>query len=408
MSDSFRLPLSHHEQARQAILHHLGVIQAVERHGSQGRPFLDALAGWQVSLLELTNRTGLPMELRLVEDTLWVGDRMLGAEPRTAEAIGHLQSRLRQRAVGGLRWTVAPSVEILRHWVLRFGQPMRETTDTARIRMSLNELEPYGLHTLDLQSPSVDEQTMVRVHGVRFARGALARLAVAFAGFVNMVFEARDPFTFPLGLTRPLMDLVEVAEAAPEHLTWVLAGRRSCAPAMHESLGGYAPVHAAATAAYAILLGTGLKLGRDQLLDLGASAVLSKVPFALLPPEMTERPGPLNREDRYAMQLAMVRAVQHLLRSSRFSEATLRRLVVAYEHQRPFALDSGKRTDTHVYSRIVAVSDAFDALTTPRPWRSEHNVFDAIRHLRQESGKKYDPVFVEAIDGLTRTTAQGL
>ncbi|MEM7675549.1 MAG: HD domain-containing phosphohydrolase [Myxococcota bacterium] len=405
MPDSLRLPLSHHEQARQAILHQLGVIQAVERDGSQGRPFLDALAGWQVSLLELTNRTGLPLELRLVEDTLWVNDRMLSAEARTAEAIGHLQARLHQRAVGGLRWTAAPSVEILRHWILRFGQPMRAPTDSARIRMSLEELAPYGLHTLDPQMPSVDEQTMLRVHGVRFARGALARLSVAFAGFVNMVFEARDPFTFPLGLTRPLLDLVEVVEAAPDHLAWVLAGRRARASAMHDALGGYAPVHAAATAAYSILLGAGLRLDREQLLDLGASAVLSKVPFALLPPEMTEKPGPMNREDRYAMQLAMVRAVQHLLRSSRYGEATLRRLVVAYEHQRPFALDSGKRTDTHVYARIVAVADAFDALTTPRPWRPEHGVFDAIRQLRQEAGKRYDPVFVEAIDGLTRTTA---
>ncbi len=406
MIDVPLLPESHREQARQALLHGLAVLQAVERHGSQGRPFIDALAGWQVALHELGNRTGFPLEIRLAEDTGWVGGRLLTADPRTAEAIGYMQARWRQRAVGGLRWSMPPTAEILRHWVLRFGQPLRQASDAARVRATLEELRPYGLETLDLRVPGPEEQALIRAYGVRFGRGALARTAVAYAGFVNFICEGRDPFSFAIALSRPVMDLVDVACSSPDHLAWVLAGRREQAAELHRVLGGYAPVHAAATAAYSILLGTGLKLSKTELLDLGTSAVLAKVPFALLPPEMTERPGPLTREERYALQLATVRAVQNLLASSRFGEATLRRLVVAYEHQRPYALENGQRTDLHVYARIVAVANAFDALTTPRPWRSGHRVADAIAELRQASGTRYDPVFVEAIDGLTRSMAE--
>ena len=406
MIDPPLLPESHREPTRQAILHGLAVLQAVERHGSQGRPFLDALVGWQVSLTELLNLTGLPLQVRLIEDTVWVGDRLLAPGARTCDAIGHMQARWRQRAVGGLRWTAAPSVEILRHWVLRFGQPLRQAADAARIRASLEELRPYGLETLDPRLPTAEEQPMLRAYGVRFARGALSRAAVAFAGFVNFIVEGRDPFSFAVSLSRPVMDLIDVAISSPEHLAWVLTGRREQAAAMHQALGGYAPVHAAATAAYSILLGTGLRLSKTQLLDLGTSALLSKVPFALLPPEMTERAGPLTREERYALQLATVRAVQHLLASSRFGETTLRRLIVAYEHQRPYAVEDGRQTDLHVYARIVAVANAFDALTTPRPWRGGHRVADAVAELRRASGTRYDPLFVEAIDGLTRTTAE--
>ena len=403
--DAPLLPETHREQARQAILHGLAVIQAVERHGSQGRPFLDALAGWQVSLQELAHRTGLPLEVRLVEDTAWVGGRLLAADPRTADAVGHLQMRLQQRAVGGMRWHMPPSAEILRHWILRFGQPVQQPKDVARIRSTLEELRPYGLETLDPRALAAEEQTFLRMHGVRFARGALARASVAFAGFVNQIFEGRDPFGFPVGLTRPVMDMVDVARHAPEHLAWALTGRREQAAQLHSALGGYAPVHAAATAAYSILLGTGLRLSPMRLLDLGSSALLSKVPFALLPQDMTERPGPLRPEDRYALQLATVRAVQHLLAYSRFGETTLRRLAIAYEHQRPYALENGQRTDTHAYARIVAVADAFDALTTPRSWRPAHRVVDAVAELHKESGTRFDPAFVDAIDGLTRSTA---
>ena len=405
MTDQPLLPEAHRQYARQAVLHGLAVVQAVERYGSQGRGFLDALAGWQVALHELANRSGLPLELQLIEDTAWIKDRLLSADPPTAEAVGHLQTRLRQRAVGGLRWTLPPSVEILRHWILRFGQPLRQGADAARVRSTLDELRPYGLETLDPRAASTYELQCVRLHGVRFARGALARSAVAFAGFVNAIYQGRDPFGFAVGLARPVMDLVDVARGAPEHLNWVLAGRREQASVLQEQLGGYAPVHAAATAAYAVLLGTGLRLKPMQLLDLGVAALLSKVSFALLPPKMTERPGTLSREERYALQLATVRAVQHLLASSRFGKATLRRLIVAYEHQRPYALEDGQRVDTHVYSRIVAVANAFDALTTPRRWRPGHTVADAIAQLRNASGTRYDPVFVEAIDGLTRSMA---
>ena len=379
-------------------------MQAVEQHGSQGRPFLDTLAGWQVALLELSNRTGLPIEIRFLEDTVWVGDRVLAADPRTADAIGHMQVRLRQRAIGGLAWHAAPTVDILRHWILRFGQPLRESSDASRIRVTLEELRPYGLETLDPRSPTVAEQSLIRLHGLRFGRGALGRAAVAFAGFVNLICEGQDPFTFPISLARPVMDMVDLAQNAPEHLAWVLAGRREQAPVLHECLGGYVPVHAAATMAYSLLLGTGLNLSSMELLDLGVSALLSKVPYALVPPEMTERGGPLTREDRYALQLATIRAVQYLLASSRFGEATLRRLIVAYEHQRPFSVEN-RPTGTHIYARIVAVADAFDALTTPRPWRPGYRVADAVAELHKASGTRYDPVFVEAIDGLTRSSA---
>lgn len=405
MAEPWLIPESHREQARQAVLHGLAVVQAVERHGSQGRPFLDALAGWQVSLLELANRTGMPLELRLVEDTVWVGSRLLVADPRTTDAVGHLQARLRQRGVGGLRWQSPPSVDILRHWILRFGQPLHHPSDGGRIRATLEELRPYGLETLDPRFPSAEELPLIRHYGLKFGRGALARAAVAFAGFINQICDGRDPFTFPIGLTRPIMDMVDLARRAPENLAWVLAGRREQALSLHEALGGYAPVHAAATAAYAILLGTGLRLSSLELLDLGVSALLSKVAYALVPPELTERAGPLTPEDRYSMQLATVRAVQYLLASSRFGEPTLRRLIVAYEHQRPYALANGQHTGSHVYARIVSVADAFDALTAPRPWRSGHRVGEAIAELRTASGTKYDPVFVEAIDGLTRNTA---
>lgn len=46
-------------------------------------------------------------------------------------------------------------------------------------------------------------------------------------------------------------------------------------------------------------------------------------------------------------------------------------------------------------SRILAVADAFVAMTTERPYRAAVSVEKAVERLRQEAGKQFDPAVVE-------------
>ena len=47
-------------------------------------------------------------------------------------------------------------------------------------------------------------------------------------------------------------------------------------------------------------------------------------------------------------------------------------------------------------ARIVAVADAFDAMTTQRPYRESRSPEDATDELRRVSGTQLDPCVVEA------------
>jgi len=46
-------------------------------------------------------------------------------------------------------------------------------------------------------------------------------------------------------------------------------------------------------------------------------------------------------------------------------------------------------------ARIIAVVDAFDAMTTDRPYRQALVVQEAVAVLRAESGKQFDPLVVD-------------
>jgi len=51
-------------------------------------------------------------------------------------------------------------------------------------------------------------------------------------------------------------------------------------------------------------------------------------------------------------------------------------------------------------SRIVLVADAFNAITTDRPYRKARTKIEALRILREQSGKQFDPKIVAALESV--------
>ncbi len=50
-----------------------------------------------------------------------------------------------------------------------------------------------------------------------------------------------------------------------------------------------------------------------------------------------------------------------------------------------------------VGSRIVLVADAFNAITTDRPYRQARSKDEALRILQDGSGQQFDPLVVDAL-----------
>jgi putative two-component system response regulator len=54
-----------------------------------------------------------------------------------------------------------------------------------------------------------------------------------------------------------------------------------------------------------------------------------------------------------------------------------------------------KGTDIHLYGRIVAIVDVFDALTMERPYKKAWSTESALELIKGQSGKHFDPSLVE-------------
>jgi putative two-component system response regulator len=85
--------------------------------------------------------------------------------------------------------------------------------------------------------------------------------------------------------------------------------------------------------------------------------------------------------------------------------------IVLHHHERfdgtgyPFGL---RGEEIPLGARIVAVSDAFDAITTNRPYRPRRPAEDALAILEDGRGSQWDPAVVDAFLGLYRDPGPGI
>jgi diguanylate cyclase (GGDEF)-like protein len=154
--------------------------------------------------------------------------------------------------------------------------------------------------------------------------------------------------------------------------------------------------HTNSVAALAIEIGRRLGLTGAALEELDLAAQLHDIGKIAVPDEVLHKPGPLSESD-----WSLIR--QHTIIGQRIVSASpaLRRVgeIVRATHERwdgtgypdmlageaiPFA------------ARLIAVCDAFDAMTSSRSYRPPLTAVEAIAELERCSGKQFEPALVTA------------
>ena len=163
---------------------------------------------------------------------------------------------------------------------------------------------------------------------------------------------------------------------------------------------GYTAGHSEAVAMYArdIAAEMGWERGEQQLVDLcGLVHDIGKIG---LPSGLVEKPGALTADERRQMEEHSAIGERILANVEDYSEIAV---IVRHHHER---WDGGGYPDglagesIPMISRILAVADAYDAMTSHRPYRAALTGAEARRRLRESSGSQFDPDVVAAFDGV--------
>lgn len=129
--------------------------------------------------------------------------------------------------------------------------------------------------------------------------------------------------------------------------------------------------------------------------------LLHDVGKIVVPEQILTKPGPLSHEETLVMRTHPLVGVQIVAPLRFLSEGAVH--VIRHHHERFDGTgypDGLKGEDIPLPARIFSVVDAYDAMTTDRPYRRALEIEEALRRLCEASRTQFDPEVVEVFEGL--------
>jgi putative nucleotidyltransferase with HDIG domain len=144
-------------------------------------------------------------------------------------------------------------------------------------------------------------------------------------------------------------------------------------------------------------LGAQLGLDKESLHSLGLSALLYDLGKVRVPEDILNKESPLTA-DEWSIIKSHASEGADLLKRIQLTDQMP--MIVAYEHHQRHDMQGYPEprgaTEQHLFSKVVALCDAYDAMTTSRPFRREIRPDKALAVLMQGRGKAYDPALTKS------------
>jgi len=155
--------------------------------------------------------------------------------------------------------------------------------------------------------------------------------------------------------------------------------------------------HVRRVAEYSYVLAIGLGLGVSQAELLRTVSPMHDIGKVAIPDAVLNKPGKLNEEE-YDMIKAHTKIGHQLLRGSR-RELLRAASIVAEQHHEKWDGNGypigRKGEEIHIFGRITAVADVFDALSAERVYKEAWPLEKIEQLFREERGRHFDPAVVD-------------
>ena len=241
-----------------------------------------------------------------------------------------------------------------------------------------------GVSFLRRLSTAVDHPPVILLTGRGDERTAVEAIRSGASDYLAK--DAASPSSLGDALQRALQQFRDEDEYKrfDEQIMVALA---AAAENRDETTGG----HLQRLAGYALLVGQELGLDDQQLRVLRYGALLHDIGKLAVSVKVLRKPGPLAEEEWEEIR-------QHPIVGERicsclwFSRQVAP--IIRHHHERwdgSGYVDGLAGSEIPLLARIVSVADAFDAMSTDRPYRNALPDHEVVRRLEEGAGKQWDP-----------------
>jgi putative nucleotidyltransferase with HDIG domain len=247
-----------------------------------------------------------------------------------------------------------------------------------------------GPHVLDSSVASATRTMWVAVVAVFailwFALILLVRSAAARLSRQNDALEerSRELTDSSRRVEESLLETIETLNAAVEARDPYTAG------------------HSQRVRHVALAIGRELALPAPQLGSLGTAALFHDVGKIGIPDSILTKAGPLEPGEAAIMREHVTRGAEIASKVSSFQDAVP---AIRHHHERWDGLgypDGLRGDDIPLEAAIVGLADAWDAMTTARPYAHGLSLNEAMLQIRSGRGKQFSPIVVDAFWNVAR------
>ena len=173
-----------------------------------------------------------------------------------------------------------------------------------------------------------------------------------------------------------------------------------------EAKDSYTHGHSRQVSYYSALIARQLDFSNDELAALQQAAILHDIGKIGISDTILNFPRELT-DDEFCEVREHPRKGRNILAPISSLSAVTEVVYYHHEHWDGNGYPEGLAgQDIPRMARIIGVADAFDAMTSQRPYRSPFNLEEAFAELRKEAGRQFDPELVDIFIGQKRKIAE--
>ena len=326
-----------------------------------------------------------------------VTDALTGLHNRRA-LMHDLETEVRAATPSDPRAVLLFDLDGFKQYNDTFGHPAGDSL-LARLGGLLGEaIEPYGrAYRLGgdefcalVRPGAIGLEPLVTIAEAALAESGEGFVVTATSGTCLVPSEAREPSDALQLADRRMYANKGGGRASVRRQTRdvLLRTLREREPELHEHLEGVAEL--------AVQVGHQLEMSTEQMDELARAAELHDIGKVAIPDAILNKPGPLD-EDEWAFMRRHTIIGERILGAAPALRPVARLVRASHESWDGSGYPDGLvGEEIPLGARVVAVCDAYHAMTTDRPYREAMAPEDAVAELQRCAGTQFDPQVVEA------------
>ena len=342
--------------------------------------------------------------LRIVAGRFFIGEKMVRFHNQDAEGIVTILQEWEQLGIGGICFHSNITKEELDEF-FAFTACIRPKSDNLELLANqLKNLHQSRVEFLSVKQAADNEPDVDVIKKAppserkKFRAKAQKSFHQALQTVEQLVIKTGEgegiDFAHTRRVVHALIDQIQTDESSMLELASI------------KDFDDYTYAHSTNVCIYSLLVGMRLNMDRSSLTRLGFASLFHDIGKVRLPEDLINKPTMYNERDWMQMKRHTLMGAKTILRNLKYDKFTACAARVAFEHH--LGLDfSGypelkiSKTTPKLFSRIVAIADTFDELTSGRLNVSEKIQPDiAIKRMMSQTGQRLDDVLFKLFHGI--------